>query len=1285
MMLRLLTFLILIFGNSILLAQNYTTSMELFNLENGLSHNQINWIYQDSRGMMWIGAANGINRYDGKEFKLVAELDFFYLGNDRTFEDHEGDLWIKSNYWTRELIFFNIYTEKVTSLEDKFGEKNPLQGLEFTNAIALMDSTIIIGSDSGILTSYHPQDGFKSQRLFERGDIEPIAIPGTNQFWLKVNDENINLDSITQVQLWQKKQDGGFKKLLTKRVPATSTLLGCTPEKAIISLDTSGIYTLTQANGQQQSFPSAILPKSSENKKLSDPVYDVQTDRFLQCKSGQIYSQSRLNPEDRLVSNKYKDLETNHFYCTFFKENVLWIGTMSGLLKIQIKSSPFEKVAYKNPDIYPAASFNSCRSIIDYLPEKFEDTLPDIKSFQKNFWTYYKDKNGREWYGAFFGLYYRDQGESVLHKLVTQDSSAIQINFRVYQIFEDQQQQVWIVSANGLFQLDTQRGRLIQYTQDNPPPNLPAKELRHMYQDEDGTYWIASNKGLIHWDNQKNEHRLFNTKDGFSNNHIMAVYEDDFGFLWMSSDNGIMQFEKRSGRVKVYLPKDGISHREFNRNAHLTDEEGRIYFGSVNGITHFHPGDFTESFEEQPDIPLLLTECKIVSGKTAQLENRIASFFESKKITLYPGDRSLKLKFALLDYVSNNLNTIQYAYQLDQDQVWNIGSENVINFNALAYGEHILWVKARTGNGFFSKQTLTIPIRVLRPFYMQWWFLALGVLAMFGLVFLFQKMKTKSLLKRQVELEEIVSERTKTIRLQTEKLQQLDKTKSRFLANISHELRTPLTLLLNIIHDPELAMDEMQKKYMFDQISLEIMQRNADRLRQLIDQLLSLSRLEAGKMTMQTDTEDFRPYLNTLVETFRPMAEKKQLHFIFETDEKECLADFDKGKMDQVLYNLLSNAIKFTPAGGSIKISLEKRNTELLFSVRDTGVGIPEEDLDKIFDRFYQVKRADEYAYEGTGLGLALVHELVTLHQGRVSVQSTLNEGTRFDVFLPLHQSSIKTAEQAKPESIASREPVVKNEAIESDKRPILLIIEDNKDLLYHQGKLFREEFQVELAADGQEGLEKALELIPDIIISDIMMSGKSGYEVCQQLKIDERTNHIPVILLTARAGQEEKIRGLKIGADDYVTKPYDQRELILRVRNQLEQIRTLQKQYSASSSIQQEILPSSQEKFLQKLYEIIELQLSNRHFGINELSREVHLSRSQLFRKLKAITGKTPNSILRSYRLQRAKELLIEEDGNATNVSYQVGFNNPNYFFKCFKDEFGMTPGQYMAQLRKV
>ncbi|MEZ4847148.1 MAG: tetratricopeptide repeat protein [Bacteroidia bacterium] len=519
-------------------------------------------------------------------------------------------------------------------------------------------------------------------------------------------------------------------------------------------------------------------------------------------------------------------------------------------------------------------------------------------------------------------------------------------------------------------------------------------------------------------------------------------------------------------------------------------------------------------------------------------------------------------------------------------------------------------------------------------------------------------------IKREAELTAQVKE------AEAESLREIDRVKSRFFANISHEFRTPLTLILGPIKQLFKKSNSPE-----DKKSLTLVQRNAERLLDLVNQLLDLSKLESGKMDLQLSRGDIITFIKGIVFSFESLADIKQIRYHTYFPNRAIETSFDKDKLEKVLTNLLSNAFKFTPEEGDIRvettISSEPSGKNFLeITIQDNGMGIPEDQLEHIFDRFYQIEGNE---IQGTGIGLALTKELIELQQGNISVSSVVGQGSLFTISLPLDE--IKTIESA--QDISS---IIVNESIAEQiagELPRLLLVEDNEDVRLFIADQLRESHQLMEAPNGAIGFEMAVNEIPDLIITDVMMPVMDGNALTKKLKTDARTSHIPVIMLTAKSGKENKIEGLETGADDYLTKPFDGDELTVRIRNLIQQRKLLRERFRKDITLKPKdiAITSADEQFLQKIIDLIEKRMDDEMLSVEEVASEVALSRSQLHRKLKALTDHSPSTFIRSIRLKRAKDLLEQQAAGVAEVAYQVGFSSPTYFSKCFKDEFGVSP----------
>lgn len=534
-------------------------------------------------------------------------------------------------------------------------------------------------------------------------------------------------------------------------------------------------------------------------------------------------------------------------------------------------------------------------------------------------------------------------------------------------------------------------------------------------------------------------------------------------------------------------------------------------------------------------------------------------------------------------------------------------------------------------------------------------------------------------------------DRINTIRNEKERFEALDQLKSRFFANISHEFRTPLTLVMGPVQQV-MEIEENPKKHQL----LQLANRNAGRLLQLINQLLDLSKLEAGKMELKIQECNFSELLKGITMSFESLAERRSIRLNFVSQNDDLLLFADQGKMEQIFYNLLSNAFKFTEKNGEVSVMLTEENEQVLVRVRDTGIGIPAERLPYIFNRFYQVDSSETREQEGTGIGLALVKELVQLHQGQIQVESVAGKGTTFVLSLPKGKAHFKkedfaAADQPHPypfdpsglTTTYTEVSAIDTEEENPDAQSTVLIVEDNADVRAYIRQHLVMSFRILEAVNGQEGIDLALEHQPDLVISDVMMPLKNGYEVCETLKTDERTSHIPIILLTAKAAQEEKMQGLETGADDYLLKPFNTQELEIRIRNLIEIRRRLRQRFAKADTFEPgQLAHNSVDKiFLEKIHTIVEAHLADEQFGVERFAEEMGMSRVHLNRKLKALSDESANKFIRTFRLQRAMELLRKREGNVSEIAFATGFSSTAYFVKCFGDKYGTTPGSILQE----
>ncbi len=849
-------------------------------------------------------------------------------------------------------------------------------------------------------------------------------------------------------------------------------------------------------------------------------------------------------------------------------------------------------------------------------------------------------------------------------------------NFKTAPIFllENPDGNVWVGGKEGLLLFDPN----LQITKSTNPRFLDfagndttAHEfpVAVIFQ-ENQNLWVGTLGGGLRKLNLKTgKWEIFTMANGLPANKIAGILPGDpegpGGNLWVSTYDGLSFFQPEAKLFTNFFTQNGLSHNEFNRFSFFKNHDGTMFFGGLNGVNFFKPSEVLGSFSLGSD-SLLISQ---ISWFAPDGKTNMEQFFDLqnlKKITLPPENRFCSIRLALTNYLQPEAN--RFAWKLDgHDDDWHLnGTNNEITFHYLPAGKYLLRIKAANPTGVWGKNERTIEIEVREFWYKTWWFLALFIAAAAFFSYLYYRHKIRQKLE-QVE---------------TAKIRELDLLRSRLYTNITHEFRTPLTIIMGML-DNIRGFDNERG----------LIRRNSNNLLRLINQLLDLSKLDSGTMKMDLVQSDIIQYLRYLSESFYSMASEKKIGLTFSSDIPELVMDYDEVKIQHIMYNLLSNALKFTKPGGSVALltSPLENNGQPVLSLRvsDTGIGIPEDQLAHIFDRFYQADSSHTRKGEGTGIGLTLTKELVEMMGGSIAVASSPGEGSTFTLLFPVRLGAdTPKPTQASPlaptllpdmatvaDSGTAETSPVHLESPDTDK-PVLLLIEDNADVVMYIVSLLKKEYEIHTAPNGLLGIERALEIIPDIIISDVMLPEMDGYEVCETLKKDERTSHIPIILLTAKAAESDRITGLRMGADAYLMKPFNKEELFVRLEKLLELRRVLQNKYARWEAVSMtEVSSTLEDSFLRKMRLVVEEHLDDPNFDVPQLCQAAHLSNMQVNRKLKALTDKTPSRFIRSVRLHKAKELLQSTELNISEIAYDVGFSDPNYFSRSFSEEFGVPP----------
>jgi len=923
----------------------------------------------------------------------------------------------------------------------------------------------------------------------------------------------------------------------------------------------------------------------------------------------------------------------------------------------------------------------------------------------------YEDTEGQLWVGTLAGgmdRYDRKKRQFIHYNMSIPGTIS---NNYISSITADDQGNLWIATGYGIDILQKRTGLFVHLSSaDN---QLSSDNVTTLLQDSEHHLWAGTREGLDLYDPASNRFQSFRVEDGLPDNTIRSIQEDRQHHLWVTTANGISRIilNRNAGRYSIrcknYHEQDGLQGREFNERAGLTTRDGSILIGGPNGFNLFNPENLIDTRNNAPIVlgNLELFDQQVRPGEPVGghilLEKALA---ETQKITLRYGEKVFSIGFASLDYVDNPRS--RYMYKLEGfDKNWLIADAGArkATFTNLDAGSYIFHVKASDEDGAWNDREASLKITVLPP----WWRTPLAYIIYALLTIALLYIARRMIIQRARMRFALEHERQEARRMH-----EIDRMKIRFFTNMSHELRTPLSLILAQYPEPT-------KKY-------EITQRNARRLLHLVNQLLDFRKLEVNELRLNARSGDILQFIKDTSFSFIDLAEKKNITFHYQSDRETLYTSYDHDKLERILFNLLSNAFKFTPESGSVNVDVTTGNGQvttgngqvtagngqvtagvgqLQIKIKDTGIGIAPEMQTRIFERFFQTEVPDTILNQGSGIGLAITMEFVRMHKGSIAVQSQLNQGSCFIVTLPIKElAAPEFSVTGSPPPIAGSPDVliapitdtfdavagpldaVSEVPVRDGKKPLLLLIEDNEDFRFYLKDNLKHLYTIHEAADGRQGWRKTLSLHPDLVVSDISMPQMNGIDLCKKIRSDERTRQIPVILLTALAGERIELESLGTGATDYIAKPFNFEILLSKIRNVLAHNEVVKKTYQR----QLEVAPtpvkpvSEDETFLQNVLELIEKNLDNPDFSVTELGQPFHASRSTFYKRMLMLTGKTPVEFIRHVRLKRAAELLEKSQLTVAEIAYSVGFNDPKYFAQNFKSEYNVVPTAYRAQKKK-
>jgi signal transduction histidine kinase/ligand-binding sensor domain-containing protein/DNA-binding response OmpR family regulator len=1193
--------------------------------QNSIASMQMSALTEDQEGNIWIIHQNGIfERLDGKTLKVTYRNE--ELKNRFKSELFQYNILVDSDgdFWIYNdrnfgCFYFNLGSEKFFAYNTS--SSAPLSSDIVRQIVEDGNHVIWIATDHGGVNLLDKKSNRITYLLHDEDDDRSLSQSNINSMYK--DDEGI---------IWL----GTFRNGV------------CYYHENIFRFQ---LYRHNRSN--PESLPFAEVNALEEDAKGNIWIGTNGGGLIYFDRKKNSFRQYKHNPNDpnSLSNNVVVSLFIDH-------ENILWIGTYFGALN-RFDGTKFTR--YKHDPSNP-------RSIGD-----------------DNIWEIVEDSNHNLWMGtlkAGVTVYNRQKNEFFHYR--SGDVNSIHTMY-VPSIIEDKAGNMWIGTGYGLEILQKESGRFVHHLNDPAnPKTISNNSIVALLEDSRGLIWIGTHGGLNLYNRTENTFQSFQENDGLQHNFILTLVEDDDKNIWISTPKGLTKLEVSgndggySFSFKNYDQSDGLQAGAFHENAVLKCSSGELVFGGSDGFNIFQPRELSVN-KIKPNV--IFTDFQIFN-KSVRIGEEVnhdlvlpQSISTVKKITLKPSNNVFSIEFAALNFFQSEKS--QYRYKMEgfnKEWLTTGPNERKVTFTNLDPGNYVFKVLASNSEGLWNETPATLSITILPPFWKTntaFFLYALFIIS--GLFFVRWLTLTKERINNKIMFE----------RLEAQRMHELDMMKIKFFTNVSHEFRTPLALILAPVEKILKQTSDGEQKKQF-----QLIHRNARRLLNLVNQLLDFRKMEVQEIKLNASEGDIIGYIKDLVFSFSDLSEKKNITLTFHSTTSELLTFFDQDKIEKILFNLLSNAFKFTPENGQVTVSLDtldQNNSHFLeIKVTDTGIGIPEEKKDRIFERFFQSDIPNAMVNQGSGIGLSITYEFVKVHGGVIEVESEPGKGSCFRVLIPVVPLTSQSVTGINAEA-ASLNGVVYNEEEVHDKRPVVLLVEDNEDFRFYLKDNLKLHYNIIEASNGKEGLEKALSQLPDLVVSDVMMPEMDGIELCRLIKNDSQTSHIPVILLTARTAEEQKMEGFDSGANDYITKPFNFEILQSRIKNLIAERLAFQKHFPKlldikASDIQ---VTTHDEKLIKSTIEMVENNLTNKDFSVEELSRLLGMSRVLLYKKLLALTGKTPIEFIRTIRMQRAAQLLEKSQFTISEVAYQVGINNPKYFAKYFKEEYNMLPSNYAAEKR--
>ncbi|HWV74451.1 MAG TPA: two-component regulator propeller domain-containing protein [Pseudosphingobacterium sp.] len=1329
---------------AILINVFFTVNAQLkrLNLNDGLSNNSITAVYEDRYGFMWAGTFDGLNRYDGYQFKVFKNKlnDTLSLPNNRISaiqEDGNGRLWIGTKKGVYHLNqtnwhFLPLYY-RVGSSQTKKKLTNPVNGLLKSNNGALFICTAgegLLLKDNGTNIAFQiPLEGKEKQYLFH---AQAAVVDQDNIIWVFIQNVGLTrynaskrvLETMSSA-IWHANcmlvdesgdillgnNNGLYKYKMVEKKPISTKYYNSIGNFPImsLSLDKQGqIWVGSDGVGVFQIDPrteQTIKHQVGDGPEYlsSAAVYAVYVDKTNRKWIGTLRGGLNIIDESAcrftLVqrnTNSTSPLSSN-FILSFCEEDndKIWIGTDGAGVSLWHRSAgTFEN--YKHNALKPNSLSNN--NVVNVVKDDegsiwiatygggINKLNPKTKAFKRyacfntsygyeevNVWALYKDSQGTIWAGALSdGGLYRFNKEADYFELVDNRVT------NLLTIMEDETGQLWGGNFNSLVKIDRVNKRHVWYT--------VGSAVRTIKTDGSGHLWVGTEGGgLKFFDEQRGFLKTYSEVDGLPENAILNILEGENGHLWLSTFNGLSEFSPSEGTFRNFFVADGLQSNQFNYNAALKLSTGELLFGGINGFNVFDPKAIKPLFG---DAPTLITGIRINNNpiELSDLNFNKQNVSDIQFLQL-PYDKAvLSVDFAKLDYSFQD--KINYAFYLEGwEENWNyVGHSRSANYGKLPPGSYTLHIKASDADGVWDKNERVLFIKVSPPWWATSW--AYSAYTFFALLVMFiyhKHRKNASRLRYEVD----------KATLEKEKEHELNEKKTAFFTHVSHELRTPLTLIINPIR--QLLLE----KKAYDYETLQVIFRNSKRLLSMVDQLLLFKKADSHNDSLKVARLNVDEICKEVYQCYQLQAAQQRIDFKFITTDESQEIYADREKIEIILFNLLANAFKFTPSGGRIELKVIGDRGKVHILVEDTGAGVADELKETLFDKF---ARNVQPMQAGFGIGLFLSKKFAELHRGTLTFNNKETGGAVFTLSLlagkehwadrliyeDINSKSI-FLEELLEEVAFTKKNTPTTEQISTiadsiiENKPSMMIIDDHKEIGDYLCNIFEKDFSLNMYYSGEEALMDIHNSKPQIILCDVMMDKMDGLQFCREIKADKSLRHIPIIMLTASSSEESKLQGIELGADDYISKPFNQAHLTARVQAILKQKKSRADDFYEEITLSNQTGISEEDvKFLQRCEKMI-LEHLHEGFTIKELSAEIGMSHSALYKKIKNLSGRTANEFMRLVKLRKAAQTLLNEDVNINEVTVIAGFNDVKYFREQFQRAFGMPPSEYVRKYRNA